>query len=367
MIYRALYTSSHNHLSRQLGFAQCIIFLLLPLTNIQSAPSGTFEPSEGYSVGQAIETVEGWSASVPNQAIIVTEERASGKQSLRIPAGDNAIEITYDANSEVSKSPVRFLSMSIKPVATDAETAQSVLHAWGSYIGFTLTEGDNIDLVVVAGESYQAFPTAARQTLGGGADRWLHLTIRQDLQTDTWDLYLDDQLIAIDQPLDEHTRTIFAIYGHMKHPTYLDALAMYINNPLFKDSDSDGIPDAWEIAHGLDPYINDRRTDRNSDGMNNIQNYLRSTRSNLIGTPSETNILYVDNVGGNDGNSGKEPFMSRADVSNGPKATLKSAMAVAKDGDTIVILPGTGVYNEGSRDAQGKQLIIKTLGKITIR
>lgn len=44
------------------------------------------------------------------------------------------------------------------------------------------------------------------------------------------------------------------------------------------DSDSDGIPDSWELAHGLDPYnSNDISEDPDGDGMSNYEEFLSMT------------------------------------------------------------------------------------------
>jgi hypothetical protein len=40
------------------------------------------------------------------------------------------------------------------------------------------------------------------------------------------------------------------------------------------DTDGDGMPDAWERAHGLDPGRADGNADRNGDGMTNIEDWL---------------------------------------------------------------------------------------------
>jgi hypothetical protein len=44
-----------------------------------------------------------------------------------------------------------------------------------------------------------------------------------------------------------------------------------------EDGDHDGMPDAWETAHGLDPKnAEDRNGDFNGDGYTNLEKYLNS-------------------------------------------------------------------------------------------
>ncbi|WP_425229210.1 pectate lyase family protein [Sphingomonas sp.] len=44
--------------------------------------------------------------------------------------------------------------------------------------------------------------------------------------------------------------------------------------PAPLDSDHDGMPDAWETAHGLDPHHDDSAADRDGDGYTNVEEYL---------------------------------------------------------------------------------------------
>jgi hypothetical protein len=43
------------------------------------------------------------------------------------------------------------------------------------------------------------------------------------------------------------------------------------------DTDGDGLPDQWEVAHGLDPFSSDADADPDDDGQTNAQEYLAGT------------------------------------------------------------------------------------------
>src|SRR4029078_11544582 len=59
---------------------------------------------------------------------------------------------------------------------------------------------------------------------------------------------------------------------------------------VYKDSDNDGIPDDWEIKHGLNPKDpNDASWDRDKDGYTNIEEYLNSVVDLNKVTPAKTN------------------------------------------------------------------------------
>ena len=56
-----------------------------------------------------------------------------------------------------------------------------------------------------------------------------------------------------------------------------DEVNAYGTSPTNSDTDGDGMPDPWEIAHGLNPLVDDSAADADSDGLNNLAEYLAGT------------------------------------------------------------------------------------------
>jgi len=49
------------------------------------------------------------------------------------------------------------------------------------------------------------------------------------------------------------------------------------DSPAPADDDQDGLPDEWELAHGLNPAVNDAALDLDGDGANNAHEFLAGT------------------------------------------------------------------------------------------
>jgi hypothetical protein len=97
------------------------------------------------------------------------------------------------------------------------------------------------------------------------------------------------------------------------------------------DTDLDGMPDAWEIAYGLNPNVDDADLDSDNDGYTNLEEYLADWDPTHTGL---TLYVYDDAPSGGDGTE-QSPFI-----------TISQAMAQAIQGDTILVLEGN--YTEGS-------------------
>jgi hypothetical protein len=64
------------------------------------------------------------------------------------------------------------------------------------------------------------------------------------------------------------------------------------------DGDSDGIPDAWEVAHGLNPSDPaDASRDDDGDGFSNLQEYLAGTDPHNASSALHITAIAVDSNG----------------------------------------------------------------------
>lgn len=63
-------------------------------------------------------------------------------------------------------------------------------------------------------------------------------------------------------------------HGIITHPDEVGGYPGYRGEP-YEDTDGDGMPDAWELAHGLDPRDpKDAARDLNGDGYSNIEDFI---------------------------------------------------------------------------------------------
>jgi predicted outer membrane repeat protein len=133
---------------------------------------------------------------------------------------------------------------------------------------------------------------------GGRGKDWLRLTIRRDLLEQTYDVWINGRLAAIDFALDRvagamefrltHRATATPADGVLA-PMLLDDVQASANHPLYADTDRDAMPDAWESAYDayfppIAPIMSDRHEDNGSmgdqDGVVKIVEYFYGSRPN---------------------------------------------------------------------------------------
>ncbi|MCW8956865.1 MAG: putative Ig domain-containing protein, partial [Gammaproteobacteria bacterium] len=80
----------------------------------------------------------------------------------------------------------------------------------------------------------------------------------------------------------------------------VDEIGLYNTNPLLTDTDSDAMPDAWEVQNGLLPTVKDATGDLDADGISNIEEYVIATGASVppvfFADPLNKPNVYQDQV-----------------------------------------------------------------------
>lgn len=123
------------------------------------------------------------------------------------------------------------------------------------------------------------------------------ITVQQDYQHRRWGLWLDGTNVARNLAFSGSATELarIRVTGASFQETMLDQLAVTTNAPigLVADSDADGMPDEWELIHGLDPYdAADALVDHDNDGLPSVAEY---------GYGSDPHVSDTDGDGWSDG------------------------------------------------------------------
>ena len=318
-----------------------------------SLPYSTdFESQEGF-VDEAPLSVE-W--AITDTSIVVSDDTAqSGAQSVRItPATpENIISLRFDP----SGNSILFLNYHVKltasdlpdlPLLTTPET-MAILTVRPYGVGFGewgFLDGDSIG----SGDWY--FPGNPLGLNNSGQTSWQQVTLRLNLQSNLWDVYINGKLRAFDLGFVEAPipgSEAINLYGSSIGATYLDNLSLLTTNPLFRDLDQDGVEDAFEDTHGLDPSVNDRYLDADADGLTNIYEYLNDLSPNSKDTDDdgledgwEVNNGY--SASANEGIAGAFGDLEGDRLANQTESNVGSSPSTV---DTATTLVGTNTQSGG--------------------
>ena len=125
----------------------------------------------------------------------------------------------------------------------------------------------------------------------GGGDYHLSSTNSPCYNTGTFNLAPTNDLDGNLRPTALPQRVDMGCYEGLSSNVVVD---------LTIDADGDGMPDWWEVAHGLNPLVNDAALDPDGDGLTNLQEYQNGTDPHAADTDGdgltdgvEVNILHT--------------------------------------------------------------------------
>jgi hypothetical protein len=237
-----------------------------------------FEPAEGYTEG-ALDGQQGWEAG--GSVNVVTTPTHAGAQAAQL-AGESPPAVVQ-RNLTATAGSVVYLDFFFRPVADSTLEAASLIRTAEARIAL-VRRGDAGEIHLGMGDGTggsQWLATGFMTALdASGAADWQHYTIREDFSARTWDFYAGGVMLAAnlafvaDVPAE---LSDFSLTGHATVSASLDEFLAAYDNPLFTDADNDGMEDAWETVHGLNPSGNDREGDADADGLTNITEYVLGT------------------------------------------------------------------------------------------
>ncbi len=239
-----------------------------------------FEVGEGYALG-LLNGQGDWVA--PGITVVTDADKAHGTQSVLVPGTLPTATVNHGF-PVIAGQPVVFVDYFALPAAGvdpamgsrfETDSTRFAFVRSGSGGGFEIFAGDE-----AAEGIWRPIGPILPVAPDGLALDWLRLTVRADYATKKWDWYLNGTMLVADAGFTDtaiNNLTVFKLAGHPGVPTGFDDFAAALENPLFIDADKDGMADAWETAHGLDPETNDRNGDLDGDGLTNIQEYVLGT------------------------------------------------------------------------------------------
>ena len=345
------------------GLLSVILFFVCGIADINSSDEIIigFEPEEGFLAGERLLPVN-LNAENGVETIISPDTSWAGAQALELK-GHGTFSISVDENGD----DVLFSSVSIIPVSGSKASTGTVVHLGSGSIRFSeVAEGAEIQILQHAFGSIEEW-LGTGEVVGVNNDGvsidWLQLTVRSDFEHGIWDLYLGNELVAADIAAEDRASDL-VIETNSLLTTTLDEVIISGQNAMFEDADRDGLPDDWELENGLNPLVNDRYSDNDGDSLANNIEFLGGKIANVRDFSETHDHVYVDNSIGDDRQNG----LSVTNLSfSGPKKSISGGCRTAKNGDTIIVMPGDSVYVENYLNLGEMNIILKPVGSVMIR
>ena len=279
--------NSNYHMFQSSVTLSAFAFILTGLSaGAQAAFSSDFESPE--FIPGILQSDPDWSFDATQLAVSVDDtSAASGLQSLSL-SGTGLF--AYETDPVVLLPDVMWLDFYFKPVFSPEEGLPLSFSSDRTAVAGFVHLGSEGEVYVVDGDGQgggQWLSTGSTLALTGNvAQDWVRFTYRLDYASKTWDLYVDNQVIAVDlhflntqaARFDE-----FALSGGEEGDASFDAFTSQPANPLFLDTSNDGLPDTWLQQQGLDVVTNQRYGDPDADGLDNIYEYLLENRCQFCG------------------------------------------------------------------------------------
>lgn len=259
-------------------FVACLPFA----SRAQPAPSVIdFETSEGYAPG-ALDGQQGWSVT-QGLAAITSQDASSGSQSVVLLPDTTRAKIAQTFTSFAGENIV-YVDFYTKPVVEINVNDSTIFDMGGARISFGYDGSHNRVQVMYGDGQGGGFWLDLAPYLSTDSNHqtqdWIRLTARLDFAHQTWDVYVNGQMLFADIPFSDNTITSFTSFvatGDAAASSGLDHLNVSTVNPMFDDTNNDGIDDAWEQQYGMNLSVDDRSDDPDNDGYSNVWEYINGT------------------------------------------------------------------------------------------
>jgi hypothetical protein len=295
-----------------------------------------------------------WTASSPTNAQIENKlSFGDGFKCLRVikPAGANSVSSGAGAPLALQISNQVTLDFDVYFRTTSYQTVAGLRKSSG---------GAPTAAISAAGGTWQVWSNGAYTNTGvnllagnGGLGLWNHVQIALNASNRTYRVVIQPvgsmPVLLGTFPWDAGTKVGDSVFfqidaqGSTGQIVYYDNILMTYG---LLDTDGDGIPDEWEIAHGLNPNDpSDAAQDPDGDGMTNWQEYIAGT------DPHDPNSnFHITSTSINNGTitvgfmtiTDRNYSLDWADSPCGPWTTLKTIAgtgAAAQLNDTIAGAP----------------------------